>query len=139
MKKEIDPKWSPRKVDSFLQKNYSLSLYHFAYSINDLFSQKDYRSIRIKESPHLELPWRDFWVERVQDLKKLKKYNQESRKILDKFFYKTDLYLKSFFACVWQELGPEKNLVINDIYHPINELIEHIEEYFLALTKKRGV
>lgn len=140
MRKKIEPKWIPREVDSFLQKKYALSLYHFTFSLDDVFSIRNKRTIKIKESQHLELSWRDFWLERIKDLEKLKQYNKESRKILNRFLEKTDFYLKSFhdgISQIWQEQG--KNLKINDISQPLDELITYIKEFFLSPTKKRGV
>lgn len=84
MRKKNEPKWTPREVDSFLQKKYALSLYHFTFSLDDVFSIRNKRAIKVKESQHLELSWRDFWLERIKDLEKLKQYNKENRKILNK-------------------------------------------------------
>jgi len=137
MSKRIPTTLSPKEVDNFLQRNYSLSLYHFTYSLVDVLLEKDYRAMKVKESRFLELSWRDFWLERKKELKKLKKYNKESLKILKEFSNKTDKYLKSFYQCYLQVW--DQNLLIVDISQRKEDLIKHIEKYFLSLAEKRGI
>ena len=60
-------------------------------------------------------------------------------KILDKFFHKTDPHLNSFFEHPPPGRDQARTLVINDISQAINDLIEHIEEFYLSYTKmKKG-
>jgi len=139
MSKKIDSKLTPREVDNFLQENYFLSLYHFAFSLDDLFSLKDYKRIKIKEHAGIETPWRDFWNDRIQELEKIKRNIKDSKKTLDNFLYKTDKFLKSFFdpnLQVWAFTG--KNLFINDISPAIDDIINYIKEFY-SYPKNKGV
>ena len=41
-REEIDINWGPKRLDYFLQKNYSYSLWHFAFSIYGIFLNRSF-------------------------------------------------------------------------------------------------
>jgi len=129
-KKEDSLKWTPKKWDDFLQKNYSLSLYHFAVSLVDVLFFPDVRSLNLTDSKDLYLPWRNFWLKRIKQLKKLKKHCQET---WGEFLYNTDPWLNTYRETVLQI--EEK---LKDLPRLIDDLIEKIRENLLSLAKVRG-
>jgi hypothetical protein len=127
----------PKVVDEFLQNKYTISLYYFAVSLVDVFFFIDYRKVMMPKLPNLDcdVPWNDFWLERIEELKKMKKSSHTSTTNWNEFLQLAkDPYLLSYRDKITQI---SKHLMATkDIAKPIDFLIDKISELFL--THKKG-
>lgn len=138
MSKKVDLEWTPSKVDKFLQQNYSLSLYHFAYSLSDILAKTDVRKRSVYKPESANSDWREFWSDRIRELESLKNINQKSREILEKFWDETERFALSDSFLNFQLVDPELELEIKDISKPIDYLVRWIDRDYLSPTRIKG-
>ncbi len=141
---KVQINWKPIKLDYFLQKNYSYSLWHFSLSLaGNLLWWKDFRGYKKTESGLLKISWKDFWRKRIKELESLKKKNLYT---LDNFLQKTRPYLDNWEiprALLEKKISPrnrnyiEEIFELNSFFGQIDFLIKRMNG-FLNIQNLRG-
>lgn len=128
MTKLIKPDSSlPAEVESFLQRNYSFSLYHFAISLVDVFCFPDLRSMPMDDK---NTSFRDFWKKVVNDLENIGENNYKKWKEIKNKVHP--------FFNPYQTTISKIDRELKKLTHLHENLIENINKDYLVPTKTKG-
>jgi len=138
--KEIDINWTPEKLNSYLQKNYGYSLWHFSLSLAMNFhSWIDKRNVKMKESGDYSLSYVNFWKKRIHELKNLKKKNVETLKnLLDRKLPQIDKW-EIPRALIDKKISPQHRRYIEIMFDlpPYFQVIDNLTDIMDNLLKSQ--